>query len=94
MAASLVKHSLGYLKKVAGPRTVPIELGSKYTDEEWSQELMTLSEFIDRFVTQVSSSCGFVSSGYNDYVPIQHPINGPKGYLAQHQLFDQVHNNN
>ncbi|XP_064395902.1 lysine-specific demethylase 8-like isoform X3 [Halichondria panicea] len=70
-AYAVKKWSLGYLKKVAGPRTVPIELGSKYTDEEWSQELMTLSEFIDRFVTQ-------------------HPINGPKGYLAQHQLFDQI----
>ncbi len=65
LSVSLVTHSLGYLKKIAGPRTVPIELGSKYTDEEWSQELMTLSEFIDRFVTQVSSSCGFVCSGYS-----------------------------
>lgn len=42
--------SLAYLKRVGGPRTVPVELGSKYTDDEWSQELMTLSAFIDKFV--------------------------------------------
>ncbi len=50
------KCSLGYLKKVAGLRTVPVELGSKYTDEAWSQKLMTLSEFIDNCVVQVSTT--------------------------------------
>ncbi len=42
--------SLEYLKEVAGPRTVPVELGSRYTDEEWSQKLMTVAEFIDEYI--------------------------------------------
>ncbi len=42
--------SLDYLKQVAGSRTVPIEIGSKYTDENWSQSLMTMSQFIERFM--------------------------------------------
>ena len=42
--------SLSYLKSTAGPRTVPVELGSKYTDHNWSQKLMTVSEFIDDYI--------------------------------------------
>ncbi|KAB0351548.1 bifunctional peptidase and arginyl-hydroxylase JMJD5 [Muntiacus reevesi] len=63
------KWSLEYIQEVAGCRTVPVEVGSRYTDEEWSQTLMTVSEFINKYVR-----------------------NEPKdvGYLAQHQLFDQI----
>lgn len=53
MYVSLYKHilcSLEYLRQIAGPRTVPVELGSRYTDEDWSQNLMTLSDFIDQHV--------------------------------------------
>ena len=35
---------------MAGPRTVPVEMGVRYTDEDWSQKLMTLSDFIDKHV--------------------------------------------
>ncbi|XP_066545111.1 lysine-specific demethylase 8 isoform X2 [Amia ocellicauda] len=42
--------SVGYLRTVAGCRTVPVEVGSRYTDEEWSQTLLTISEFIDRYI--------------------------------------------
>ncbi|KAG2455877.1 KDM8 demethylase, partial [Polypterus senegalus] len=62
--------SIKYLREVAGCRTVPVELGQRYTDEDWSQTLMTVNNFIDK-----------------------HIINQEKygvGYLAQHQLFDQV----
>ena len=51
LAYSFISFSLSYLKYVAGPRTVPVELGSRYTDQEWSQKLMTISEFIDNYVT-------------------------------------------
>uniref|UniRef100_A0A8C8YAJ1 Bifunctional peptidase and arginyl-hydroxylase JMJD5 n=1 Tax=Prolemur simus TaxID=1328070 RepID=A0A8C8YAJ1_PROSS len=63
------KWSLEYIQEVAGCRTVPVEVGSRYTDEEWSQTLMTVSEFISKYI-----------------------VNEPKdiGYLAQHQLFDQI----
>ncbi|XP_020498149.1 lysine-specific demethylase 8 [Labrus bergylta] len=63
--------SIEYLRSVAGCRTVPVEVGSRYTDEEWSQTLLTVSEFIDRYIAN--------KDGGNAL-----------GYLAQHQLFDQI----
>uniref|UniRef100_UPI0037E95E39 lysine-specific demethylase 8 n=1 Tax=Semicossyphus pulcher TaxID=241346 RepID=UPI0037E95E39 len=63
--------SIEYLRSVAGCRTVPVEVGSRYTDEEWSQTLLTVNEFIDRYIVNKDGSKGV-------------------GYLAQHQLFDQI----
>jgi len=59
-----------YLKRVAGYRTVPVELGSRYTDDDWTQTLMTINDFIDNYV--------------------ENPSPQRKGYLAQHNLFDQI----
>ncbi|GJP76144.1 hypothetical protein CLOP_g6518 [Closterium sp. NIES-67] len=42
-----------YLKRVAGARTVPVEMGSSYLAEGWTQELMTLGDFIDRHVLTI-----------------------------------------
>ena len=67
--------SLQLLKKKYGPRTVPVELGSRYTDDTWSQRLMTLYEFITEYIESPS----LTGSSQN-----------ATGYLAQHQLFDQV----
>ncbi|XP_034240074.1 lysine-specific demethylase 8 [Thrips palmi] len=58
---------IGYLQRVAGARTVPIELGSHYAHTDYSQKLMTIADFIE-----------------------QHVVGGKLGYLAQHQLFEQV----
>ncbi|KAK5884560.1 hypothetical protein CesoFtcFv8_018367 [Champsocephalus esox] len=63
--------SIEYLRSVAGCRTVPVEVGSRYTDEGWSQTLLTVSEFIDRYILNKDGVKG-------------------SGYLAQHQLFDQI----
>ncbi|XP_027719001.1 bifunctional peptidase and arginyl-hydroxylase JMJD5 isoform X1 [Vombatus ursinus] len=63
------KWSLDYIQEIAGCRTVPVELGSKYTDEEWSQSLMTVNEFISKYIVNKQNDIG---------------------YLAQHQLFDQI----
>ncbi|XP_026181951.1 lysine-specific demethylase 8 [Mastacembelus armatus] len=63
--------SIEYLRCVAGFRTVPVEVGSRYTDEEWSQTLLTVNEFIDRYILKKDAVEGL-------------------GYLAQHQLFDQI----
>uniref|UniRef100_A0A8C4UXQ0 JmjC domain-containing protein 5 n=1 Tax=Falco tinnunculus TaxID=100819 RepID=A0A8C4UXQ0_FALTI len=62
------KWSVEYFYQVAGCRTVPVELGARYTDEEWSQKLMTVSDFINQYIVNENSV----------------------GYLAQHQLFDQI----
>ncbi|XP_043684601.1 lysine-specific demethylase 8 [Vespula pensylvanica] len=62
-------QDINYLNKIAGSRTVPIEIGSRYTEEDWSQDLITFSEFLQSHIIK----------------------NTPKvGYLAQHQLFDQI----
>ncbi|KAK3914897.1 Bifunctional peptidase and arginyl-hydroxylase JMJD5 [Frankliniella fusca] len=60
-------NDIGYLQRVAGARTVPIELGSHYAHSDYSQKLMTIADFIE-----------------------QHVVGGKLGYLAQHQLFEQV----
>ncbi|XP_067912160.1 lysine-specific demethylase 8 isoform X2 [Heterodontus francisci] len=65
------KWSMDYIRDIAGCRTVPVELGSRYTDEQWSQTLMTVGEFIEKYILdQVQED--------------------PIGYLAQHQLFEQI----
>ncbi|MEQ2302553.1 Lysine-specific demethylase 8 [Ameca splendens] len=75
---ALNKHpwSVEYLRSVAGCRTVPVEVGSRYTDEDWSQTLLTVNEFIDKYILNK------VQVSENGYKAV--------GYLAQHQLFDQI----
>ncbi|XP_070157745.1 bifunctional peptidase and arginyl-hydroxylase JMJD5-like isoform X1 [Polyergus mexicanus] len=58
-----------YLNKIAGSRTVPIEIGSSYTEEDWTQHLVNFSEFLQKHVITNNSEIG---------------------YLAQHQLFEQI----
>ncbi|WOL12053.1 lysine-specific demethylase JMJ30-like isoform X1 [Canna indica] len=37
-----------YLKRVAGDRTIPVEVGKNYLCDEWKQELITFSQFLER----------------------------------------------
>ena len=37
----------GYLKAVAGSRTVPVEVGQHYLAPGWGQRLMSLADFVD-----------------------------------------------
>ncbi|XP_041976051.1 bifunctional peptidase and arginyl-hydroxylase JMJD5 [Aricia agestis] len=39
-----------YFINVAGPRTVPIEIGKQYTDSNWTQKLVTVEEFINTYI--------------------------------------------
>jgi len=63
------RWNVARLVKLAGPRTVPVELGRNYTSSGWTQKLMTIKEFAAK-----------------------HLLGGEEevGYLAQHQLLDQV----
>jgi lysine-specific demethylase 8 len=61
---AMSKWSIEYLKMISGQRTVPIEIGSKYTEEDWSQKLMTINEFIDRFIVNEQNT-GYLA---------QHPL--------------------
>ncbi|KAG4973943.1 hypothetical protein AAZX31_11G127700 [Glycine max] len=56
-----------YLLRVAGDRTVPVEVGKNYLCTEWKQELITFSEFLQRIK---SDSC---SPGGLTYLA-QHPL--------------------
>lgn len=55
------KWSVDYVREVAGCRTVPVEVGSRYTDEDWSQTLMTVSEFISKYIE--SEVCSWAGAG-------------------------------
>ncbi|XP_073010204.1 lysine-specific demethylase JMJ30-like isoform X2 [Typha latifolia] len=37
-----------YLKRIAGDRTVPVEVGKNYLCDDWKQELITFSQFLER----------------------------------------------
>ncbi|KAL4591433.1 hypothetical protein LXL04_004398 [Taraxacum kok-saghyz] len=47
-------NDLNYLKKVAGYRTVPVEVGKNYLCNDWKQEMLTFSDFLERIE---SNSC-------------------------------------
>lgn len=47
-----MEFSFDYLIKLAGDRTVPIELGSRYSDDDWTQKLMTISDFVQQYCMQ------------------------------------------
>ncbi|XP_017896233.1 PREDICTED: lysine-specific demethylase 8 isoform X2 [Capra hircus] len=55
------KWSLEYIQEVAGCRTVPVEVGSRYTDEEWSQTLMTVNEFISKYIRNEPKDIGYLA---------------------------------
>ncbi|KAL1122079.1 hypothetical protein AAG570_003485, partial [Ranatra chinensis] len=62
-------RDVNYLLKVGGPRTVPVELGSAYTQSDWGMQLLTLHDFILKHIIEKGTTTG---------------------YLAQHQLFNQI----
>uniref|UniRef100_A0ACD6AJF7 Uncharacterized protein n=1 Tax=Avena sativa TaxID=4498 RepID=A0ACD6AJF7_AVESA len=37
-----------YLERIAGDRTVPVEVGKNYVSNEWRQDLITFSQFLER----------------------------------------------
>lgn len=48
-------QDLGYLCRVAGLRTVPVELGKHYLAEGWGQKLMLFADFVKHHVQQEAS---------------------------------------
>ena len=47
---ALTSWSPQRLVRLAGPRTVPVEIGGRYTDSDWTQELMTVQHFVENFL--------------------------------------------
>ncbi|KAJ9555328.1 hypothetical protein OSB04_009942 [Centaurea solstitialis] len=48
-------NDLNYLRKVAGYRTVPVEVGKNYLCTDWKQEMLTFSEFLERIQSKSST---------------------------------------
>ncbi|KHN79971.1 Lysine-specific demethylase 8 [Toxocara canis] len=46
--------SFEYFNSVMGHRTVPVEVGSSYASDGWSQSLMTVTEFMQQFIENES----------------------------------------
>lgn len=53
--------TLAYWFKNFAYRLVPIEIGSKYTDLNWGQELITIGQFIERFVIAETRLKGYLA---------------------------------
>ena len=70
---ALKKWCLPYFRKVAGARTVPVEVGARYTDSSWYQRLMTLDEYFTEYVVWCSDegrSTGYLAQHHLlDQVP-------------------------
>ena len=94
--------STPYLRGLLGPRTVPVEVGATYIDDDWSTELMTFDAFADRFLdddshaddddddgddARTSRAAETSRGGARAAQPV---ITRPIGYLAQHELFRQA----
>lgn len=47
---SVHNWNLNYLLRRAAYRLVPVEIGSRYTDVNWNQKVITVKEFVDKFI--------------------------------------------
>ncbi|OVA04820.1 JmjC domain [Macleaya cordata] len=65
--ASKKWKDMDYLKRVAGDRTIPVEVGKNYLCPKWKQELITFSQFLERIL---SNQCNNSSTTYL----AQHPL--------------------
>ncbi|XP_076628937.1 bifunctional peptidase and arginyl-hydroxylase JMJD5 [Colletes latitarsis] len=54
-------QDLNYLSKVAGNRTVPIEIGSRYTNEDWTQQLVSFTEFLQKHILKKDNGVGYLA---------------------------------
>jgi len=75
-------------------RTVPIELGRSYMAENWSQELVTLQQFIQTHILRsppTHHDHEMQRVGHTDEAEERMQRDTERvGYLAQHELFKQV----
>ena len=58
---ALRSWSAARLVRLAGPRTVPVEVGRRYTDHDWTQQLMTVEQFVDQYLSSESEAVGYLA---------------------------------
>ncbi|CAD6566222.1 MAG: hypothetical protein CYPHOPRED_000524 [Cyphobasidiales sp. Tagirdzhanova-0007] len=76
-----------YLLKVAGEgRIVPVEIGSSYTAEGWTQSMVEFSQFLKRIHWDGQDS---LHRNGNPDTSDDNLASAPTLYLAQHDLFQQ-----
>jgi hypothetical protein len=86
----------GYLKARAGDRTVPVEIGPDYRAEAWSQQLLPLRDFIDRYMDPTAApqpegpQVAPEAKRSKDEAGPQPANPTTVAYLAQHPLLDQI----
>ena len=90
-----------YLRRTAGTRTVPVELGKHFMHETFAQSLLPFGEFLDEYVAPPSYATSdetsdltiaLTSALTSDLTSdaARKPTKYQTGYLAQHALFDQI----
>ncbi|KAF4463365.1 Mitochondrial division 1 [Fusarium albosuccineum] len=72
-------------KTFGGRRLVPVEVGRSYVDEGWGQELIQFREFLARYVQDPPTTTSTITTD-----SAESPSSQPTGYLAQHNLFQQI----
>ena len=65
-------QDLDYLSRVAGPRTVPVELGKHYLADGWGQQLMLFSDFVKLHVKQEAAQAAAPESTADQNADIRH----------------------
>lgn len=84
-------QSAAYLRSIAGPRTVPVEVGKHYLAEGWGQKLMLFSEFLDEhLLTRTGVTSDADSAAPCQAETLKKDAAAPVHYLAQHALLEQV----
>ena len=89
------KWNLEYLLQVAGPRTVPIEVGATYMSQEFTQKMMTLEKFVNKYIDAKKNTTHKLEKKKEqeqeqEQEKEKEQIFSPMAYLAQHELFDQI----
>jgi len=70
---------MGYIKEKAGSRLVPVELGRHYLDDNWSQTLMPMAEFIESHIEAANARTGYLAQHalFEQIAELQHDIIAP-----------------
>eukprot|EP00730_Choanoeca_flexa_P020321 TRINITY_DN9931_c0_g3_i4.p1 TRINITY_DN9931_c0_g3~~TRINITY_DN9931_c0_g3_i4.p1 ORF type:complete len:523 (+),score=33.26 TRINITY_DN9931_c0_g3_i4:1542-3110(+) len=91
---------LAYWWQIAGDRTVPVEIGKDYRQQDWRQTTMPMKEFLQRYMVpeaaepsskrSKSETTAATSSDTTPETMNERTSSSAIGYLAQHPLFEQI----
>ncbi|RUS17504.1 hypothetical protein BC937DRAFT_89897 [Endogone sp. FLAS-F59071] len=80
-----------YLLSIASDRVVPVEIGSRYTDDVWTQRMMRFGDFVNQYVLKGEDNHERKETDTNSPLASSTPPPPqPIAYLAQHDLLSQI----